>query len=204
LEKLSQFHDLNSERVLEIGNAYLGTGRFTKAERSYTIGAKMVGAQSNDTRFQEGLAKVKVAEGDVQSALAILGKPSLSEGVLGFINMRAVLSIKNGQVEDGIRFYQMALEGCRDDKIVRAKLYFNMGLAYSKLKNDESAVRSFERSLELGGTEFTRAKVPLEISMRAAARRLKNSGPDGKPAGTSDGAQTESFDSLDEIELDDL
>lgn len=204
LEKLSQFHDLNSERVLELGNAYLTSGRTNKAERAYTIGSKMIGSSSDDSRFIEGLAKVKVTEGDVQSALAILGRPTLSENVLTFINMRAILAIRNGQVRDGIRYYQLAIEGCHNDNIVRAKLYFNTGLALMKLKEEENAVLAFQKSLELGGAEFNRAKGPLDICLRSITKKQKNAPTEEKTNPIQEGQGKEAYDSLDEIELDDL
>jgi tetratricopeptide (TPR) repeat protein len=193
LEKLSQFHDLNSERMLHLGDAYLKANKLPEAENVYAKGHQLVGVGPHDTRFREGIAKVKVAQGDVTSALSILNQAVLSEDVLGFLNMRAVISIRNGQLSDGIRFYQLALDGCREDKIVRSKLFFNMGLAYLKLEDFSRAVDVLKESVELGGTHFTRGQKPL---LRAQSYLKK------KNAATE--LKQQEINNLDEIDLDEI
>jgi tetratricopeptide (TPR) repeat protein len=205
LEKLSQFRDLNSGQALKFDEAYLNSEKAKKAEHTAEIRSATVAIDGGSSpRSQGELAKTSIIGADRRSTLSILGKPTLSEAVLGFITLRAALAIKNGQLGAGIRFYQMALDGCHDAKKIQSKLWFNMGLAYSKLGNVEAAILSFQSSLELGGTEFSRAKGPLEISIRALEKHQKALADGMKIETTIEANESEVFDSLDQFELNDL
>jgi tetratricopeptide (TPR) repeat protein len=160
LQKLSQFHELNSERMLELGNAYARAGLAREAEASFKSGDAM--APGADFRFKEGLAKVKLLDADYAGAVASLGAKELSREVLAFMNLRAIMAVRSRRVEEGIQYYKYAVDGC-PDKTLRAKLLFNMGLAYARLGDLESARSSLETSALLGGDRFSRARGPLEV-----------------------------------------
>jgi len=58
----------------------------------------------------------------------------------------------------------MALDGCRSARTIQSKLYYNMGLAFSKGGRYREAITAFETSLKLGQGQFEKAKSPLEIA----------------------------------------
>lgn len=163
LEKLSHFHNLNGERLLTLGNAYLNAGMPERA-----IGALEVGSALNhggDSRFEQGLQKATLTQCvQSQDDLSLFDGKPLHRDVLSFLNMRAILAIKSGRWEEGYRFYEVALKGAAEEPILGAKLSFNQGLAYVRAGDVGKAKESFKRSTELGGREFTRAARPYAIT----------------------------------------
>ncbi len=167
LKKLSRFHELNSERMLTLGEAYLNVGRGKEAGDVLEKGQQLIGAA--DDRFSEGLAKVQILKGDMQSALLKLGKKHLSAPVLAFLNTRAVMASRGEMIDEGVRLYREAVAGCDpSDKVVLAKLWFNMGLAYVRSHKFDDAIGALESSVRIGGLAYDRATKTL-----ASARALK-------------------------------
>lgn len=174
LKKLSRFHELNSERMLALGNAYLNVGRATEAE-SALIKCKAL-TDGKDERFNDSLAKVDLLRGNVQEALAKIGKKHLSPPVLAFLNTRGVMATRAGMAEDGIKLYNEAIHGCDPaDKLTVAKLQFNIGLAYVRIDQLQKAVNALTLSIELGGREYTRAAKPLTTARQMLLRKTNPS-----------------------------
>jgi len=174
LEKLSRFHNLNSERLLTLGDAYLNCGKAEKAAAVLQTGAELT--KGEDPRFAEGVAKAKLLQGDVAGAKNSLNSASLSNTIVAFLNMRAIMDIKTGRKEEGLKLYKIALNGCANDALIRAKLNYNMGLGCIRSDKTADAVGYFEESAKLGGKLFTKARKPLEISkkvLKAAAQEKK-------------------------------
>jgi tetratricopeptide (TPR) repeat protein len=170
LKKLSRFHEMNSERMLVLGDAYLNCGKTQEADQALTKGNELTGG--GDARFAEGLAKVDLLKGDMASALRRVGKKYLSAPVLAFLNTRAVMAVRSGQAESGLKLYQEAVEGCDpEQKVIAAKIYFNMGLAFTRAHKIPEGVKAFEKSIQEGGAEFNRAEKPLAIAKVIAAKK---------------------------------
>lgn len=163
LEKLSRFHDLNTERYLCLGNAYLNVGDHKRAEATFEKGLAL---DPDDGRLEEGLAKVKIMQGDTASALDLLHDTTFSEGVISFLNMRAIMFIKSREFEDGYALYHRAIKHSPDNDVVKAKLHYNLGLGYIRNNHPDKAALEFEKSIELGGKNFRRAAAPLEITRK--------------------------------------
>jgi tetratricopeptide (TPR) repeat protein len=205
LRRLSQFHDLNSERLLDLGTAWLNCGRHQEAEQSFQKGEQITGGA--DERFREGMAKVKLAGGDYKEALAITGKTGFSLDIVSFLNMRAILAIREGRLEEGLRCYQQAAEGFKEgDQVVLAKLKFNLGLGLIKANEPEKAVEMFEESRRLGGTSFKRASRPLEIARSIAKNKAAGKTSDKLAAKTASDPKAKSGIVIGEVDttFDDL
>lgn len=169
LERLSQFHELNSERYYTLGNAYLNCGETDQAKKAFHQGEKLTAGK--DERFQEGLCKAQLMEGDKPGALALLkGKP-LSNDTISFLNMRAIMAMRLKKADEGFRLYELALDGAKTNNLFSAKLYFNMGLAYARQKDLKKAQACLENSTQLGGSQFQRAKQPLEIVNKVMTKK---------------------------------
>ena len=174
LKKLSRFHELNSERMLDLGDAYLNVGRAADAEAVLNKGKALT--DGKDERFTDGLAKVDLLRWDMQAALAKIGKKHLSAPVLSFLNTRGVMATRAGKAEDGLKLYTEAIAGCDpSDKLTIAKLQFNMGLAYVRADQLQKAVDALTKSIELGGSEYTRAAKPLTIARQMLLRKTNPS-----------------------------
>ena len=198
LKRMSRFHELNAERMLVLGDAYLNVGRAADAEKVLTKGNELTGGK--DERFQVGLAKVDVLKGDASKALERLGRKYLGNTVLSFLNTRAVMAVRNGVLLEGIQLYQQAIAGCDPEQVlILARILFNQGLAYVRNEQPELAEQVFQRSVELGGAAFDRAAKPLAITKQLLAKHHKS-----KAVGGSHGSgQLESVArTLDEFEYE--
>lgn len=161
LEKLSQFHDINSERHLTLGDAYVQANLTAEARQAYKKGEALVG--QGDERFEAGHAKVKLAEGDFDGALAVLQGKSFSRDVISFLNMRAIMAMRGGRHAEGLNFYSQAVKGSGEAKEIKAKVLFNMGLAYVRMDDLQKAQELFLESCQIGGPQFQRARGPLDV-----------------------------------------
>ncbi|MCX6116713.1 MAG: hypothetical protein NT027_04170 [Proteobacteria bacterium] len=170
LKKLSRFHELNAERMLVLGTAYLNAGDVSGAQDTLQKGHVLTGGA--DERFSEGLAKVDLMKGQPSIALERIGRKYLSNSILSFLNTRAVMAVRNGAVDEGLKLYRQAIS-CSDPKeqVVRAKIYFNQGLAEVRNHQVSMAEQSFVQSLELGGSKFNRASGPLAITRQLVAKQ---------------------------------
>ena len=169
MQKLSQFHDINSDRQLTLGRALLIAGDDKAAQAQFEKGAAATGGQ--DARFGDGLAMVKVVQGDVKGASSFLDSKNLSNEVMSFLNLKAIMASKQNRFADSLRYYDFALAGTGDNSEVQAKLKFNMGLSYVRMNELVKAQSFFQESLKLGGKKFQRAKSPLEIVSNIIAKK---------------------------------
>ncbi len=193
LERLSTFHELNGERLLELGNAYVKAGMPRQAEAKFVKGDGL--AEGKDPRFKDGLAKVKLSEKDFMGAMALAQGRQLTPDVISFLNMRAILLIRADRFDEGMEYYRFAFDGAGDDKAVQAKLKFNMGIAYVRTQDLERAEACFTESAQLGGRSFARGQVVLrqvrtQIKLRAKQRENAANGiaPTEKDAAREPGA----------------
>jgi tetratricopeptide (TPR) repeat protein len=161
LARMSSFHELSAERLLTLGNAQVQAGLVADAERAFRAGR--AAAVEPDARFDEGLAKVRFARGDFPAALQLLGRTTFSTDVLSFLNLRAILASRGGDHAASLAYYDQALAGAGDDKVLRAKLQFNKALALVKKGDLEAAAVAFTESVALGGPRYARANGPLAI-----------------------------------------
>lgn len=178
LERLSRYHELNGERLLALGNAYAEAGLPREAEAKFKAGSQLGG--NADERFKEGLAKVKLLERDGAGALALLGKTVFSRELMSFLNLRAIMAIRAGSFDEGISYYENALQGAGESKELQAKLKFNLGLAYARSADLAKAQQAFLESVALGGSRFARAKGPLEI-VKTVLKNRTTKGPSYTP-----------------------
>jgi tetratricopeptide (TPR) repeat protein len=169
LERLSRYHTLNSERFLYLGRTYVDAGQGQKAKEALAAAAAN-GDMSTDVRFQTTMAKVHLLEGDVGQALAQIAGKELSTEFIAFLNIRAILAVRNKRVEEGLQLYQQAERACGERSLVKARVLFNKGLALARSGDLTGAIDSFEQSLKCGGTEFIRASGPLAIVKKVAER----------------------------------
>jgi tetratricopeptide (TPR) repeat protein len=160
LERMSHFHEKNSERMLTLGTSYINAGMDQEAEVFLEKGEELTAG--TDKRFKDGLAKVQISRGNQQSALALVGGRGFSSDVISYLNMKAVMCLRRGGFDEGIRYYEQALEGAKL-KLTRAKLQFNIGLAYARHGLLTESKKALNESLRLGGNKFKRAQGPLQV-----------------------------------------
>lgn len=169
LRKLSQFHDLNGERLLTLGQAATLAGQIDVAEAALSKGNELHGGQ--DPRFAEGLAKVRLAVNDLEGARSLLGNRSFSLEIISFLNMKAIMAMRIGRFAEAMQYYENAFAGSSDSKLLQAKIKFNMGLAYARRNDLLKAQDALLLSQQLGGQEFQRAKAALATVQKLLSRQ---------------------------------
>ncbi len=197
LERLSKYHELNGERLLAVGDAYVKAGMAREAEAKYVAGQAL--AEGVDPRFKEGMAKVKLVDKDYAGALSLMHGKKFSSEVISFLNMRAIMCIRSERFDEGMDYYKYAYQNADGEKDVRAKLKFNMGLAYVRTQDFARAQDCFFESAQLG---FQRSQGPLNY-VKAKIRQLEKVKAD-EAAGVAPAAAIEGGEKLDELEWETL
>lgn len=174
LEKLSRFHELSRERLHTLGNAYLNAGEANAARTAFAKGDEL--SEGEDARFRIGMGKADLLEGKTEAAHNLLQGRQFSADVISFLNMRAIMAMRTNDSAEGFRLYHAAVEGASGDALCSAKLRFNMGLAYARIRDLEKAEECFSESTRLGGREFCRAGEPLEIVRKIRAQSRNRAG----------------------------
>jgi tetratricopeptide (TPR) repeat protein len=173
LSSLSFFHDMNSERLMTLGNACAESGLGVEAESAFRKAEKL---DPTNERVHTGLVKAKLAQNDFEGLEFLAKAGEVNQDVISFLNMRAILATRSNDVEGAMRLYHFALAKSTRDEIVQAKLHFNIGLTHAKQRDYVRAVEALERSRKLGGVFFDRAANPLMVAKKlAAANRVKSS-----------------------------
>ncbi|MEZ4744239.1 MAG: hypothetical protein R3B45_17615 [Bdellovibrionota bacterium] len=193
LKKLLTVNPQNLWAANELGRLYLrsnkvleGTEQLNKLSQFYDLQSESKPHHKpNELDKKSSKNKSECNDEDMPSALSFLNKPSLSEGVLAFLNMRAVMAIKSDQITNAIRYYKLACNGCPNNNLMKAKILFNIGLAHIKAKDPDSAYKALQDSLMFGGRNFYRAEKPLralnEAKLAAKQKRAaKNKAENAK------------------------
>ena len=101
--------------------------------------------------------------------------PKLSKTLLSFLNVRAVMAIRNNCIDEGINYYKLALAGSSED-VVLSKIHFNIGIAFLRNHQAQESVFHLEESLRLGTKMgYLKAKRPLETARKIASGGKKTS-----------------------------
>ncbi len=159
LGKLSAFHDLNSERLLVLGDAYLNCGIADKAEEVLKKGSAL--SEGKDERFDVGLAKAAILANKPESVTA--ASPKMQEEIISYLNTRAIMAMKAKQIDQGLELYRQALARAEGRDTMKAKLHYNLGLSYTREHKLDEAAHHLDLSVKLGGSIFKRASRPLEV-----------------------------------------
>ena len=119
--------------------------------------------------------------------------------MISFLNTRAVLAVRNLNIEEGVKFYNQALAGSDPmDALIQAKVLFNQGLAYVRNNQLLLAEAALQKSLDLGGSQFNRAAKPLSIAKQIIQKQSKLQVSDGGSAS----AMASSRAAMDEFEFE--
>lgn len=179
LRKLSEFHDLNGERLLTLGQAATLAGQFAVAESALRKGQQLQDGQ--DPRFAESLAKVRLAVNDMEGARSLLGNKAFSLEIISFLNMKAIMSMRIGRFSEAMQYYEHAFAGSDNNPLLQAKIKFNMGLAYARRNDLINAKEALLLSQQLGGKQFQRASSALATVQKLLSRQPQPPPPPPAP-----------------------
>ncbi|MCA2960659.1 MAG: tetratricopeptide repeat protein [Silvanigrellales bacterium] len=157
LEKADLLSPKNLERLIIFGDVFRVSGDSDSA-RAYYEQAIEVDATSAAAR--KGLGAVVLSEGDVNAALELFRDSASEEEIGGFFNNTAILAVREQEFDKASRLYEAARNALTSDTL-RAKVTFNLGLAYRKWNKLEQAVEAFNEALRFDPT-FEKAQKALE------------------------------------------
>lgn len=105
---------------------------------------------------------ISTGDGAKDSTLSCLDGFKFPPVMLNFISTYAKLLCSSEHVDEGIAFFNFAFNGLSKGEDVRkAKIKYNMGIAYLEDNNITKAKECFEQSKELGKGEFNKANQQL-------------------------------------------
>lgn len=146
LQQAKIINPYNVDRLVDLGDVLLGLDRVEEAQENFDEALKF--APGSDAA-KKGVSKVKLMEGDVNEALAILNEITSGHELASVFNTAAVISIRNKRYQEGMRLYEAALKAVDNQKLVMSRLYFNMGIGFHRWTKPDDALRCFKQALAL-------------------------------------------------------
>ena len=145
LEKANSVSPNNADRLLLLGDACYGKGDLDAA-----LGFYEEAADANPDKLEQAesnMGKVKIAQGDLESALSLLQRSASEEEAAGYFNNAAVVAVKKGQHADAVKLYETALKSLKTNKL-RHIIYYNLALSHKRNNNLAECVKMLKRSLK--------------------------------------------------------
>jgi tetratricopeptide (TPR) repeat protein len=168
-EAAKQLETLNNrcpgslDRMINLGNAYLGAGDETKAQAAFQQVAE---ADSENGDAKQGLGKVEFQRGNMEAAARFFKESGKGDELATYFNSMGIAMVNQNKFDDAIKLYQNAIGVLPDRKRVHL-LEFNIGLAYKKNDSYGLATNAFARSV-LANPEYEKAYQGMALCMREA------------------------------------
>ena len=151
LGKANTLSARNIERLCIIGESQLNLKAPHKAKRAYGKILSLDGSNEDATQGLEVSTNMESFMEENEEAI------SPEQSIASILNMAAIAKVRTRKFSEGVEQYEAALKFVKD-KSDRARLTFNLGLAYVRAEDKEKAVEWFEKSAEFSkGTDFDKA-----------------------------------------------
>lgn len=157
MEQANLFNPHDSERLVDIGQALLNIDRIGDADGKFDEALRI---DPDLHTAHVGKGQVKLMEGKVNEALAVLKEVAGDLEMASVFNTCAVLNMRHGRHEGGMSLYQAALRSLGKDARLQARLYFNMGIGYRRWNKKDKAVQCIEMAIKLDPA-FKKAQAQL-------------------------------------------
>jgi len=148
LRKSDGLSPSNPERILLMADVYYGKGDFDKALFLYEQVKEL--DQELRAAANKGIGQIKLAQGQLEDALALLTQSVSEEEVAGYFNNSAVFSVKQGDLDQALKLYQAALKGLRTDRL-KPTIFNNIALTYRRMGLYEEAEKYLKKTLRIDG-----------------------------------------------------
>lgn len=158
LYKAKIINPLNVDRLIDLGNAFLSNNQVEEALIEFKS-AKEIDPNNKDATIGE--SKCLLMDGEINEALLLLKSVSGPREIASIFNTAAVLSMRRTDFEKGMSLYRSALAALGEDKMIAARLHYNIGLGFRRWQKLELAAKHLKRSLELD-SGFDKAKSHLD------------------------------------------
>lgn len=149
LGKAKVLSPLNIDRLLNLADAYLQTGYYARAKSNYE---DVLRQDPKNAGAVAGMGRTLLLEEDINAALVFMKQLSGPLEMASVFNSAAVLNMKRGNFDAGMRLYQVAIDTIGDDAVICSKLAFNMGIGYWRAGQKAMARKCFGIALRLDPT----------------------------------------------------
>jgi predicted Zn-dependent protease len=147
LQRAKILNPLNPTRLLTLGQVFMQMGRLKPAEENFLEAAKLTTPGNKDAQL--GLGQCQLLRGDINTALKIMSEITSPHEMASVFNSAAILTVKHGQEEFCLDLYDAGIKVIGKNSLIASKLFYNKGIALTKLKNNTDALNCFRKSLEL-------------------------------------------------------
>ncbi|HYX34603.1 MAG TPA: tetratricopeptide repeat protein [Oligoflexus sp.] len=158
LNQQMKLNPLNIELLLNAGLSNYEVGNFEVANKAMS---SLHGLDSQNKQAGEVMASIAIKEGRIAEACDVLQDSHGQSELVQFLNNEGVKLSQNHDVPGAIKMYTKCLESVRNNPYIYA-IYYNLGLAYSKIHQHELAVDCYRQAL--------RVKPDFERAAQALAR----------------------------------
>ena len=180
LATLESAHALNPndpDRLVDIGSALLELDRVGEA-KDFFDNALVIEPDLKNALVGKG--KCLLIEENVNDALAILKGVTSSRELASIFNMSAVMTMRAGRHESGLKLYMAAIKALGKNQKIHARLLFNMGVGYRRWQRLDKALQCFKKSLEYDPS-YSRAKDQVATVMAQSVAVPGEAVPDSLP-----------------------
>lgn len=157
--KAKNLTPFNASRLVDLGNALIHLGEFEDANDTFNE-AKQLDPHNKGATKGQGRANLML--GKINEALDILKELGDPLEIASVFNSAAIISIKMGHHEDGLKLYDAALNALQGDPTVESRLYYNKGIGFMHSKKPKEAHGAFLKAVELD-PEYEDAKHNLAV-----------------------------------------
>jgi len=172
--KAKLINPFNIERLIGLGEAYLGQSKLDKAEKQFREAHKH---GSKDPGIFVGLGKTLLVGNQINEALKFLKRLSGDREMASVFNSAAVLCIHSDKFLEGMKLYTVALKTVGEDSEVRSKLAYNMGIGYHRNGDHVKAHKAFGAALCFDAKNI-KAESNFQILSKAHGKLELNSDSD--------------------------
>jgi tetratricopeptide (TPR) repeat protein len=156
-EKAVKISPKNLERLCFTGEVSVSLGKIDEAEKLYS---KALGI---DPENRVALAGVSISDANTRNHFSqAIRDNSAPQNLASLLNLAGIMSIRNGNYEDGFKQYRLAL-GISKNASEASSLTFNLGLGSIKAKRYHDADIWFKKCAKFGGRLEHKAKKYREI-----------------------------------------
>ncbi|MFW7381873.1 MAG: tetratricopeptide repeat protein [Oligoflexus sp.] len=165
LQQADSLSPMNGERLMIIGDAYYGKGDLDQA-LSYYEKAKAVD-ESMAAKANRGIGQIKLQQGHLEDALALLGQSASEEEAAGYFNNAAVIAVKQGELDQALKLYDTALRALQTNRL-KPTIYNNIALTFRRLGQTQEAEKYLQKVLKI---DSENPKARQQIKMIAKVRK---------------------------------
>lgn len=176
LQQADLINPLNIKRLISLGEAYLQLDNANRARASFNRALEL---DPDNKGAQKGMGTSLLLLGDINEALVFIRQISDPAEMASVFNAAAVIAIRGNRHQEGMQLYRTATKTLpHHDRLVLAKLAFNMGLANYRIDELVWACYYFEIAHRMEKT-YTKARQAFAVlKQKVVAEDRKKVGDD--------------------------